>query len=94
MKNKNAEKFLQKKRVVKSTDPFDYFSLYEKENPMEQLKRIAGYRYEANRYPLKIRIIDLAVAKNPQGLVNAIWNAGFFLKIRNSYNFSILVRAN
>lgn len=94
MKDRHAEKFLHKKRRPSNLkDKFDYFEHLKNEEASVQLKRIAGSTCEKDTRPLKVRLIDLA-ASNPEQLMTAVWNAGFFIKMVSNKHFNVLVRAN
>lgn len=94
MKNRNSEASAAKsrKRRLESNRYFDYTEVQE--TPTQQALRKLGPRYEKDARPPKTRIIDYAAYKNAKSLMTAVWNAGFFIKMYNSYHFSILVRAN
>lgn len=93
MKNRNEEKATKLKMKRKSgRNYFDYTEV--KESPTELAARLRGPRYESDKHPFRTRLIDLAGRKNPTGLMTSVWNAGFFIKMHNSYHFSVLCRAN
>ena len=93
MRNRNEEKAASKK--MKKRSGRNYFDYTEtKESQYELAARLRGPRYEPDKHPFKIRVIDLAGLCNPTGLMTAVWNCGFFIKMYNNYYFSVLCRAN